>query len=135
MNMLLERSANDISITRRQLITQTLSKTVKDTADHTKPDEFLFGRDFEEKFKAAKSLEKASKDMRAANFSGKTFTVQKRGEEQQRAPSASLVSRPESHFNRKRPVHQRREMKPFRGQQRSSKNAPTKKYTQRSRDR
>nr|CAH7763902.1 unnamed protein product [Callosobruchus chinensis] len=79
--------------------------------------------------------QKTSKDLGTANFSGKTSAVQKRGGGQQHAPSASLVSRPESDLTRKRPVHQRREMKPFRGQQRPSQNAPTKKYTKRSRDR
>nr|CAI5821183.1 unnamed protein product [Callosobruchus analis] len=107
---------HDVSITRLQLITQTLSKTKKDTAGHTKSDEFLFGRDFEEKSKAAKSLEKISKDMRAANSSGKTFALQKRGGGSNTPLGASLVPRPEKHLNRKRSVHQRREMKPFRGQ-------------------
>nr|CAI5825465.1 unnamed protein product [Callosobruchus analis] len=49
---------HDISITRRNLITNTFSRTVKETAETTQPDEFLFGREFGEKVKTAQNLEK-----------------------------------------------------------------------------
>nr|CAI5822368.1 unnamed protein product [Callosobruchus analis] len=49
---------HDISITRRNLITNTFSRTVKVTAETTQPDEFLFGREFGEKVKTAQNLEK-----------------------------------------------------------------------------
>nr|CAH7730640.1 unnamed protein product [Callosobruchus chinensis] len=88
MNTLLEPSADASGICPNEVLPHLVD--AGHTADHTKPDEFLFGRDFEEKFRAAKNLEKTSKDLGTANFSGKTSAVQKRGGGQQHAPSASL---------------------------------------------
>nr|CAH7739491.1 unnamed protein product [Callosobruchus chinensis] len=87
MNTLLEPSVDASGICPNEVLPHLVDA---DTADHTKPDEFLFGRDFEEKFRATKNLEKTSKDLGTANFSGKTSAVQKRGGGQQHAPSASL---------------------------------------------
>nr|CAH7733256.1 unnamed protein product [Callosobruchus chinensis] len=70
MNTLLEPSADASGICPNEVLPHLVD--AGHTADHTKPDEFLFGRDFEEKFRAAKNLEKTSKDLGTANFSGKT---------------------------------------------------------------
>nr|CAH7767178.1 unnamed protein product [Callosobruchus chinensis] len=77
MNTLLEPSADASGICPNEVLPHLVD--AGHTADHTKPDKFLFGRDFEEKFRAAKNLEKTSKDLGTANFSGKTSAVQKRG--------------------------------------------------------
>nr|CAH7719020.1 unnamed protein product [Callosobruchus chinensis]CAH7754940.1 unnamed protein product [Callosobruchus chinensis] len=70
MNTLLEPSADASGICPNEVLPHLVD--AGHTADHTKPDEFLFGRDFEEKFRASKNLEKTSKDLGTANFSGKT---------------------------------------------------------------
>nr|CAH7730268.1 unnamed protein product [Callosobruchus chinensis] len=70
MNTLLEPSADASGICPNEVLPHLVD--AGRAADHTKPDEILFGRDFEEKFRAAKNLEKSSKDLGTANFSGKT---------------------------------------------------------------
>nr|CAH7756370.1 unnamed protein product [Callosobruchus chinensis] len=115
MNTLLEPSADASGICPNEVLPHLVD--AGHTADHTKPDEFLFGRDFEEKFRAAKKLVKI---WALLIFPERHPPCKKEEGGQQHAPSASLVSRPESDLTRKRPVHQRREMKPFRGQQRPS---------------
>nr|CAH7747930.1 unnamed protein product [Callosobruchus chinensis] len=70
MNTLLEPSPDASGICPNEILSHLVD--AGHTADHIKPDEFLFGRDFEEKFRAAKNLEKTSKDLGTANFSGKT---------------------------------------------------------------
>lgn len=108
----------EISVTRRNLITQTTSKSVKDTAIKTTPGEYLFGSDFGEKIKVAKGLERAAKDLRpSTSFQGYA------GERKtNRKPAANTaLSKPRSgHLNRLRPVRQGRETQP-RGQLRTSR--------------
>ncbi|XP_050312715.1 uncharacterized protein LOC126747856 [Anthonomus grandis grandis] len=54
----------NITMVRRNLITPSLSKSVKEAVEKTKPLNFLFGSDLTEKVKEAKSLERTSKDLR-----------------------------------------------------------------------
>lgn len=106
----------EISVTRRNLITQTRSKSVRDTAIKTTPGEYLFGSDFGEKIKVAKGLERVAENLRpSTNFLG--YAGEKKSS---RKPAANTAfSQPRSgHLNRLRPVRQGRETQP-RGQLRT----------------
>lgn len=105
---------SDISQVRRQLIIPLLSKSVKDTVDNSLPGEFLFGSGLGEKIKEAKSLERTGKDLRTTQSISYPSTSGKRGRGGSHRP---LSSSSYSHkLNRKRPVHQTREVRPFKGQ-------------------
>lgn len=58
----------DESLTRRSLIlaNNNINPTLKDTLNSTEIDEWLFGKQLEDRIKAAKLLEKSSKDLKPA---------------------------------------------------------------------
>ncbi|CAH2011600.1 unnamed protein product [Acanthoscelides obtectus] len=62
---------HEISTTRREYISQLLSKSVKDTIKETIPGEYLYGTDLAEKIKMAKIAEKAGNDLRQDGYSNK----------------------------------------------------------------
>lgn len=108
----------NISITRRNLITQTCGKSVKDTAVKTEPGEFLFGDDFGERMKATKNLERSAKDIRpTTSYSYSNKFNQKNGGRKEHIGTnsdANSVPRTAS-LNRQRPPRSGRVTRP-RGQ-------------------
>lgn len=71
-----------MSITRRQIITPTLNKTVRDVSLAAPIDEMLYGRDFHEKFKTIKEMEKSSRELKTLNYRGpaRVRSTQPRGQ-------------------------------------------------------
>lgn len=107
-----------ISSVRRSLILPSLSKSVKETVEKTKPLGFLFGAELGEKVKEAKNFEKTGKDLKApansflprkkTEFYHNKFTTKERGGRTASSSGGSL--------NQYRPVRRYREaMKPSQG--------------------
>ncbi|KAJ8913813.1 hypothetical protein NQ315_002719 [Exocentrus adspersus] len=97
--------------TRRILITPLLSKAVKEVAEKTTPEKFLFGDQFGDKIKSAKMLEKVGKELlpQTSSFkNAKVIRVGERGGGKRSLPSNQAG-------NRYRPTRPKRETKSFTG--------------------
>lgn len=67
----------DETLTRRLILMANLNPTLKETLVATKPGEWLFGSDLTETLKAAKSLEKSSKDLKPVAKNTATTSLSK----------------------------------------------------------
>nr|CAI5857874.1 unnamed protein product [Callosobruchus analis] len=111
-----------ISKTRRFLIEPSLSKTAKDMANKNAPLGLLFGDNLQEKVNEAKMLEKTSLALKPnkPSVSSKSCAMQplqrahQRDVEGRRRPTTSRYE--PYQLNRRRPAHQRGEMRPQKGQ-------------------
>lgn len=100
---------NNISVTRRLLITPLLSKNMKEIAEKTVPDKLLFGPDLAEKIKTQKVLETTGKDLKAPQ------PVRQKSYKTRGGVSRQPVSQPTTALNRQRPVRRQRETRSYKG--------------------
>lgn len=116
----------DITSTRRKLISESLSKTAKRTAEKTTPGEFLFGIEFGEEITTAKNLERAGREIgpTSSTFRNVNNFDTKRGGGKKQTTSGYQLK---SHLNRQRPVRPKRETNPQKGKYYPSKREFAKK--------
>ena len=115
---------------RRQLLLPLINKQIKNLVETISPGEFLFGPNLGEKIQGLKAMEKVGKDIRPSQlvFPGINLTpllaLRKRTEgggnkQQQTATNPQL--------NKRRPAHQKREMRPYKGRASQQQRVPTQR--------
>lgn len=102
----------NITMVRRNLISPSLSKSVKEAVEKTKPINFLFGTDLTEKVKEAKTLERTSKDLRSAPSTSQTkvqYTPMAYNKYPKKRGGVNTSRNTNNPLNRARPSYRRRE--------------------------